>query len=79
VTGGFVYRGTAIPGLAGRAFFGDYCSGKVWSFRVDGVRAADLRLERFTVPQLTSFGEDADGELLAASQGGTVFRVVGQR
>jgi glucose/arabinose dehydrogenase len=79
VTGGFVYRGTATPGLAGRAFFGDYCSGKVWSFRVHGVRAADLRLERFTVPQLTSFGEDADGELLAVSQGGTVFRVVGQR
>jgi len=79
VTGGFVYRGAGIPGLAGRAFFGDYCSGRIWSFRVDGVRAAGLRRERFTVPQLTSFGEDPDGELLLASQGGTVFRLVGTR
>jgi len=79
VTSGFVYRGSGIPGLAGRAFFGDYCSGRVWSFRVDGVRASDLRRERFTVPQLTSFGEDADGELLLASQAGAVFRLVGTR
>jgi glucose/arabinose dehydrogenase len=79
VTGGFVYRGAAIPGLAGRAFFGDYCSGRIWSFRAEGVRATGLRREQISVPELTTFGEDADGELLAASQGGTVFRLVGQR
>jgi glucose/arabinose dehydrogenase len=79
ITGGFVYRGSAIPGLDGRGFFGDYCSGQVWSFQVDGVRARDLRREQVEVPGLTSFGEDSDGELLLVSEEGTVFRLVGSR
>ena len=31
VTGGYVYRGSQVPALAGRYVFGDYCSGKIWS------------------------------------------------
>ena len=34
VTGGYVYRGAAVPAAVGRYFFGDYCSGSVWSLRV---------------------------------------------
>jgi glucose/arabinose dehydrogenase len=75
VTGGFVYRGQAVPGARGRYFFGDYCSGTVWSMRIAGGRGADVRTEPFRVQGLTSFGEDARGELYLTSHGGTVFRL----
>ena len=78
VTGGFAYRGTAMPGLRGRYFYGDYCTGLVWSFRVRGGKARAMRRERFEVPALSSFGEDANGEILLVSLSGTVFRLVGR-
>jgi glucose/arabinose dehydrogenase len=75
VTGGFVYRGEAVPQAEGRYFFGDYCSGTVWSFVPDGGQARDLRPAPFQVPALSSFGEDADGELLLVSLDGAVYRL----
>jgi glucose/arabinose dehydrogenase len=76
VTGGFVYRGSAVPAARGRYFYGDFCSGRVWSFRVSGGRASAPRQERFTVPSLSGFGEDANGELYATSlSNGTVYRL----
>ena len=76
VTGGFRYRG-AIPSLAGRYVFGDYCSGKLTSFLpVNGV-ATDVKPLNLTVPQLSSFGEDARGELYAVSLAGVVYRIAG--
>jgi glucose/arabinose dehydrogenase len=69
ITGGYVYRGTAVPALRGRYIFGDYCSGKIWSYA--GGKATQIG----SVPQLTSFGEDAAGELYAVSQGGSVFKL----
>jgi glucose/arabinose dehydrogenase len=77
VTGGFVYRGSAVPAARGRYFYGDYCSGNVWSLRVSGGRAAQVRREPFRVDGLTSFGEDARGELYLVSHGGTVYRLRG--
>jgi glucose/arabinose dehydrogenase len=76
ITGGFVYRGSAVPEARGRYFYGDYCSGAVWSLRVaDGV-ATDVRREPFDVPKLSTFGEDARGELYAASISGRIFKLV---
>jgi glucose/arabinose dehydrogenase len=75
VTGGFVYRGSAVPDAVGRYFYGDYCSGAVWSLRVEGGGAADVRREPFTIPGLSSFGEDARGELYATSLQGRVFKL----
>jgi glucose/arabinose dehydrogenase len=75
VTGGFVYRGSRMPALRGRYFYGDYCSGAVWSFRVSGGRAVRHRREPFTVPLLSSFGEGARGELYLASHNGTIYRL----
>jgi glucose/arabinose dehydrogenase len=75
VTGGFVYRGAALPQAHGRYFFGDYCSGTVWSLRASARGARDVRRERFIVEGLSSFGEDAAGELLFVSLGGTLYRL----
>jgi glucose/arabinose dehydrogenase len=75
VTGGYVYRGKARPGERGRYIFGDYCSGTVWSFRISSGEARDVRTESFRVESLTSFGEDAAGELYAVSGEGTIYRL----
>jgi len=78
VTGGFVYRGKARRDLVGRYFYGDYCSGTIWSLRVKKGKATGLRREQFTIPGLTSFGEDARGGLYAVSgTNGTLYRIAG--
>jgi glucose/arabinose dehydrogenase len=76
VTGGFVYRGTAIEGLQGAYVYGDFCAGFVRALRVaDGevVDRADLGVG---LDQLASFGEDHDGELYLLSLAGDVMRLV---
>ena len=75
VTGGYVYRGSSVRSARGRYFYGDFCSGRVWSFRAGSGRARDLRREPFTVPSVSSFGEDARGELYAASFEGRIYRL----
>ena len=75
VTGGFVYRGKAVKSLIGRYFYGDYCSGTVWSLKVVKGRATGLRRETLTIPALTSFGEDARGGLYAVSGRGMLYRI----
>jgi glucose/arabinose dehydrogenase len=75
VTGGYVYRGNAIPRLRGRYVFGDYCSGTIWSIPATG---GALRVEPIRVPELTSFGESLNGaRLYTVSQSGTVSRIAG--
>jgi glucose/arabinose dehydrogenase len=73
VVGGYVYRGSALPQMAGRYVFGDFCSGRVWSLATAGGRARAVRLEPLHIPALDSFGEDASGELYAVSYGGRVY------
>lgn len=75
ITGGYVYRGPAQPALRGRYFFGDYCSGTIWSLRVSHGKAVSLRREPITVPSLTSFGQDGNGELYALSLRGSIYRI----
>ena len=80
VVGGYVYRGSAVPAARGRYFYGDSCSGTVWSLRLRNGKASGLRREHFTVGSnssygLVSFGEDARGELYLVSLGGTIYRL----
>jgi glucose/arabinose dehydrogenase len=75
VTGGFVYRGAAVSPARGRYFFGDYCSGRIWSLKVSSGRARGVRLESIRVDALSSFGEDAGGELYVTSLEGSVYRL----
>ena len=77
VTGGFVYRGKSAAALAGRYIYGDYCSGNVWTLRIEGGKAADVRREPYRITGLTSFGEDARGALYAVTEDGTVWRIAG--
>ena len=70
VTGGYVYRGRAVPAARGRYFYGDYCSGRIWS-----LRRGKVRLEPFRVASLSSFGEGSSGELYLVSLNGSVFRL----
>lgn len=77
VTGGVVYRGSAIPALEGAYLFGDFCTSRLWALSIsDGaVVFTDLGLE---IPggQLASFAVDQDGEVLMLSLSGQVSRLV---
>jgi glucose/arabinose dehydrogenase len=75
VTGGFVYRGKGAPALVGRYFYGDYCSGTIWTLKMVDGKATDVRSESFRIPGLTSFGQDARGGLYALNDRGTAFRI----
>ncbi len=76
VIGGFVYRGKAVPDAIGRYFFGDNCNDRIRSVPAAG--GTQVRDEPFTVTGLSSFGEDARGELyLASVQSGNVYRLAG--
>lgn len=76
VIGGYVYRGKAIPNLAGAYLYGDFGSGRVWALRYDGkaVTAQGLLLE--SGKSISSFGEDAQRELYLIDYGGEVFKIV---
>jgi glucose/arabinose dehydrogenase len=79
ITGGFVYRGAAIPEVRGLYFYSDYCSGWLRSFRLSGGLAVDQRDWAFTnIGNVTSFGVDAAGELYMLSASGRAYRVVKQ-
>jgi glucose/arabinose dehydrogenase len=67
ITGGFVYRGSAVPAARGRYVYGDAYTSEVWSMRVTGGRATDLRREPVKLASVSTFGEDARGELYAAA------------
>lgn len=71
ITGGYVYRGSAVPRLRGRYVYGDFGSGTIWSIPT---RGGTPRVEPVEVNGLVSFGEDLKGELYAVSYSGTVYR-----
>lgn len=75
VTGGYVYRGSAIPQLDGHYFFSDWCSGFVRSIAPDGV-VYDWSEGIGALSQVSSFGRDDAGEVYVVSAGGTVYRIV---
>jgi glucose/arabinose dehydrogenase len=88
ITGGCVYRGQAIGGLQGSYFFGDYCSGRIWTLRVAGGQATEL-FERTAelapesgqfIDNVVAFGEDGQGELYIVDRGigsdGEIYKIV---
>ena len=74
VIGGYVYRGAQLPATRGRYFFGDLCTGATWALKL-GRRGLPTGVKDFTgrVPGLSSFGEDARGELYAVGLDGVLY------
>ena len=66
VTGGTVYRGTAVPALAGRYVYGDFCSGRIWSARQNQFGTWTSREIGNSGTAISAFGEDEAGELYFA-------------
>jgi len=75
VIGGYVYRGADIPSLAGTYLYGDYCSGEVHGFRFEQGKAVARWLLVDSGVNITSFGEDAQGEIYALSEEGRIYRL----
>ena len=75
ITGGYVYRGVAVPSARGRYFYGDYCTGAMWSFRAGAHGRASGAVASGNVSALSSFGTDGHGELYALSLNGTLYRL----
>ena len=83
VTGGYVYRGYDIPDLRGTFFFADYCTGEIWSGEFVGGdltniqnRTAELEPAGLSIDQISSFGEDARGEMYVCDVQGEVYKIV---
>jgi glucose/arabinose dehydrogenase len=82
VTGGYVYRGSAIPELAGRYLYSDWCGGWLRSFLYENgqvVEEVDWTDQVGIPGQINSFGEDASGELYVTTWEGDVLRLVAIR
>jgi len=75
ITGGYVYRGEAIPRLDGHYFFSDWCNGFIRSIAPDGT-IVDWTRETGTVDQVTSFGRDESGEIYVVSTDGSIYQLV---
>ncbi|MGD9996552.1 MAG: sorbosone dehydrogenase family protein [Ilumatobacteraceae bacterium] len=75
ISGGAVYRGTAIPSLAGWYVYGDYCSGDISALRVENRQVTDTATLG-NVDSVSSVRAGPDGELYVTSVAGTVSLVV---
>lgn len=77
VTGGYAYRGIRYPQLDGVYFFGDFCSGKIWGLAQGASGEWEMALLLDTQTNISSFGEDAEGEIYVAGYGdGTIYQLV---
>ena len=89
ITGGYVYRGPDTAGLAdlrGVYIYADFCTSRIWGFRVEGISndrsdgnddgAADGQLMGGVSGRISSFGEDATGNIYIITFGGQIHRIV---
>jgi glucose/arabinose dehydrogenase len=74
ITGGYVYRGSAIPGIRGHYLYSDYCTGFLRSFRYENGVAVDVKDWGLTMSLVSSFGVDFGGELYVMS-GNSILKV----
>ena len=77
ITGGYVYRGSAIPALRGYYVYGDYCTGEVWAV-ASGASAPAAGIRLLDTPRaIAGFGQDDQGELYLCDLGGdAVYKIV---
>jgi Glucose / Sorbosone dehydrogenase len=75
ITGGYVVRDQALAGLYGRYLYADFCAGELRSLNPGIPMASDDRSVGLSVPDVSSFGEDADCRIYVASLNGPVYRL----
>lgn len=78
ITGGYVYRGCAMPWLSGSYFYADYLGDYIKRFRYNG-SVTDLQTVQApggAISAVVSFGEDANGELYVVSITGSIHKIV---
>jgi uncharacterized repeat protein (TIGR03806 family) len=75
VTGGYVYRGSAIPALVGRYLFGDFATGRIWHIARDAT--AQVMTAGFDSGlSISSFAQSPDGEVYVVNYAGTLHRLI---
>ncbi len=84
VTGGYVYRGSKMSDFEGRYIFADYQNPRIWSFVMKDGKAtgfkdhtSELQPEGGRINLISSFGEDAEGEIYLVDLSGSVYRITG--
>jgi uncharacterized repeat protein (TIGR01451 family) len=77
ISGGYRYRGTGIPQIYGKYFFGDYCQGSVWQATQDGNGNWNIGSSLSTSFNISGFGEDANGEMYIINLNGAVYKFTG--
>ncbi len=75
VTGGYVYRGGAIPQMEAVYLFGDYCTGRIWAMYRDPDLNWQAKEFTNTGMAISSFGEDEAGEIYVIDYSGTIYRI----
>jgi glucose/arabinose dehydrogenase len=75
VTGGYVYRGSALPRLAGRYVFADFISGTLFNIPADQQPTARLTAGFASGLNISSFAESLDGEIFAVDYQGALYRI----
>jgi glucose/arabinose dehydrogenase len=75
ITGGFVYRGSAIPEIQGRYLYSDFCTGFLRSFGFSGGAATDQQQHIASMGAVVSFGEDGQKELFVITGAGQLLRI----
>lgn len=76
ITGGFVYRGDALPALQGAYLFADYCAPDLRAIQIDIGSVIDERSWNLSLDQVQSFGQDEDGELFVLLATGPLLKLV---
>ena len=76
VVGGTVYRGDDVAALQGRYIYGDFCSGQLFLAQRSGGRWRPERELDLAAGNITSFGQDVEGEVYVVTDGGSIFRFV---
>ena len=74
IIGGYIYRGSTLPSLAGAYVYGDYGSGRIWVLRYDGTTVVNMLLAD-TGLNIASFGLDQQSELYFTAYNGKIYRL----
>ena len=74
ITGGYVYRGSTVPELAGKYVYADYVSGRIWTLFYDAIMPTVNSLLMDTNLQISSFGIDQEQELYICAFDGRIYK-----